>query len=113
MDLTPKTTPGAGRDIDLRVPLFVLTGPHLGPRLVVRGPEDLMRTLADTFWNRTELATIRGSLVLRGKGQDPAFDLPDETLALNGGHGAAKSFDRILARMNRLGMTPVETSVAA
>lgn len=73
----------------------------------------MMRTLADMFWDRTELATIRGSLVLRGKGQDPAFDLPDETLALNGKIGAAKSFDRILSRMNRLGMIPAETSIAA
>lgn len=113
LNLTPKPASNTDADTNLRVPLFVLQGPHAGPRLVVSGPKSLMRTLADTFWYRGDLANIHGSLVLRAQGQDLAFDLPDETLVLTGRQDVATSFDKIHSRMIQLGMTAAETSVAA
>lgn len=90
---------------DLRVPLFALTGLHAGPRLVVTGPDDLIRAVADIFWDLPELATMRGALILRTMDQDPAYDLPDVTLTLEGGAGTARhAYFRILGRLTALAM---------
>ena len=84
-------------------PLFSLTGLSAGPRLVVTGPPDVMEEVAELFWNRTDLATLRGSLVLRATGPDPAFDLPDDTLTL-APTAPEHGFLQILGRMTALGM---------
>ena len=98
-------TDGAVLFIGPCAPLFSLNGLYSGPRLVVTGPEPLVRVVADMFWDRRDLATIRGSLVLRSDGPDPAFDLPDETLAIDGDVETARfAFLQILGRMTALGM---------
>lgn len=100
LDRTP-----CARDLEPCVPLMSLKGLHAGPRLVVTGPDDLMRALADLFWDRTELTTIRGSIVLRAAGPDTAFDLPDDVLTLEGTEESAHfGYLRVLGRMTALGM---------
>ncbi len=87
------------------VPLFALTGLRPGPRLVVTGPDDLIRALADMFWDRPELSRICGALVLRPADQDVSCDLPDDILVLEGDGGTARAaFHRVLGRMTALGM---------
>ncbi len=87
------------------VPLLTINGHAAGPRLLVTGPDALVRAVADLFWDRPDLAQIRGALVLRPAGSDPRLDLPDNTLALNGSVETARfSFMQILGRMTALGM---------
>ena len=87
------------------VPLFALTGLRPGARLVVTGPDDLIRSLADMFWDRPELSGIRGTLVLRPADQDVSWDLPDDILVLEGDAGTARyAFYRVFGRMTALGM---------
>lgn len=100
LDATPHTPAS-----DLRVPLFSLTGLRDGPRLVVTGPDALVRAVADLLWDQPQLAMMRGSLVVRPDGQDPLFDLPDDTLTLEGTAEAARfAYFRVLGRMTALGM---------
>ena len=48
---------------------------------------------------------MRGALILRTRDQDPAFDLPDVTLTLDGGPDTARhAYLRILGRLTALGM---------
>ncbi len=99
LETTPIPTPY------LRVPLFSLTGLRDGPRLVVTGPETVIPAVADMLWDRPDLATIRGSLIVRVADQDPAFDLPDDVLTLDGNAKSARfAYFRILGRMTALGM---------
>ena len=102
---TPHLSARPETEASLRVPLFALTGHLPGPRLVVIGPDDLMRAVADIFWDKPDLANIRGALVLRSDDQNPAFDRPSETMKLDGTAQTARfaSF-RILGRMTSLGM---------
>lgn len=90
---------------NLRVPLFCLTGLRDGPRLVVTGPDPLVRIVADMLWDRPDLATLQGSLVVRSDAQAAAFDYPDDVLVLEGGEETARyAYFRILGRMTALGM---------
>lgn len=87
------------------VPLFALTGQYAGPRLVVTGPRAVMHQLADLFWDRDDLATIRGVLVLRPHRLDPADEQPDATLTLGDDTVSAhQAFLQVLGRMTALGM---------
>ena len=98
----------APRDFDpqgLRMPLFSVTGARAGPRLVVTGPEKLVRVLAERFWDRPELVRMRGAMVMRANTQDPIFDLPDDVLALTEPVLAERrAYFRVLGRMTALGM---------
>lgn len=86
-------------------PLFSLNGLYSGPRLVVTGPDALMRVVSDMFWDRHDLSAMRGSLVLRTAGPDPSFDMPDDTLVLGGEVETARfAFMEVLGRMTALGM---------
>lgn len=84
-------------------PVFSVTGDKPGPRLIVTGDVDLMRELADRFWDVPELAQIRGALVFRQDNQDPAFDRPDDVLNLRTLNETA-AYYQILGRMTALGM---------
>lgn len=87
------------------VPLFSLKGLRPGPRLVVSGPQNLMTTLADLFWDRPDLSNMRGWLLLRAEGQNPAFDLPDDVLTLESELASERfAYHRVLGRMTALGM---------
>ncbi len=99
LDTTPYSAP------NLRVPLFALTGLRDGPRLVVSGPDALVRALAEMFWDRPDLAIMRGSLVIRDTHQDPVYDMADDVLVVDGSVDAARfAYFRVLGRMTALGM---------
>lgn len=104
MDLTRYTFDRNADTSHLRVPLFSLEGAHPGPRLVVTGPEDLIRGLSDRFWNVPSLVRMHGALVMRQHDQDPVFDRPDATLSLEGESDVTRAYYLILARMTNLGM---------
>ena len=87
----------------LKGPVLSVTGSKAGPRLVVTGDVDLMRDLADRFWDIPDLTHMRGALVLREDDQDPAFDLPDDVLRLRTLNGTA-AYYQTLGRMTALGM---------
>lgn len=97
--------PRDGETAHLSVPLFACSGTEGGPRLVVTGPETLIRMLADTCWSLAVLRDIRGALVLRADAQDPVFDRPDAVLAL-GDCSLEAAVARVLARMGALDMLP-------
>ena len=80
-----------------------MTGEKAGPRLVVTGDLDLMRHVADRFWDVPSMNDIRGSVVLREDNQDPAFDQPDDVLHIRT-HDDAVAYFQILGRMTALGM---------
>lgn len=101
----------SAHDLGHRVPVFNLKGAHPGLRLVVTGPADLLRDVADMLWNKRELAAIHGSLMLRPDDQDISLDRPDETLSVTGDEQAA--FERILGRMLAVGMIPTLIADAA
>ena len=87
----------------LRSPLFSMKGKKDGPRLVVAGPDDTVRALAEMFWDLPDIVNMRGSLVLRDDTQDPAFDLPDAVLTLRTSR-STEAFLQTLGRMTALGM---------
>lgn len=87
----------------LKMPVFSMRGDERGPRLVVTGDIDMMRGLADRFWQVPSLSHIRGSLVLREDSQDPAFDRPDDVLTL-GTDNEREAYFEVLGRMTALGM---------
>ena len=87
------------------VPLFALNGLYAGPRLVVVGPDAMMRAVADLFWDRRDLANLRGSVILRGEGVDTSYDQADDTLAISPKSESTQHvFLEILGRMTALGM---------
>jgi len=103
-DTIPYDLPFDGETAHLGVPLFTATGTRAGPRLVVTGPEALMRPLADLFWDVDGLERIHGTLVLRASTQDPAFDLPDAVLPLEDGPTISQAYLRVLGHMTALCM---------
>ncbi len=87
------------------VPLFALRGLYTGPRLLVTGPAPIIRAVSDLLWDRHDLANIRGHLILRVEGPDPAYDLPDDHFEIAGDVETARfAYLRILGRMTALGM---------
>lgn len=90
---------------DLHPPLMSVKGSAPGPRLVVTGPEALIREVADLLWGLDGIGAIRGSLILRPDAQDPIHDHPDATLCLRGSHRKGRrALTRLLERMSALGM---------
>lgn len=96
--------PFDGETAHLGVPLFAATCGHDGPRLVVAGPEALVRPLAEQFWNVRGLEGMNGALILRDDTQDPVFDLPDAVLELERDVSVARAFFQVLGHMTALGM---------
>lgn len=77
----------------------------MGPRLVVTGPNAIMRAVADMFWDRRDLASLRGAVILRAVGPDPVHDRADDTLVISPKCESAQHvFLQILGRMTALGM---------
>lgn len=90
---------------DPGVPLFRLNGLYSGPRLAVTGPDAMMRDVADMFWNRPDLAVMRGALILRADHVEPCCDLADHTMAISiVSESVQVVFSQILGRMSALGM---------
>lgn len=89
----------------LRCPLMSIKGAAPGPRLVVTGPETMIRNLAALLWETDGIDRIRGALVLRDDSQDPEYDFPDATLHLSGeGRKGRHGYARVMGRMTALGM---------
>lgn len=104
LDTNAFDLPCDGETAHLGVPLFTATGARSGPRLVVAGPEALVRQLAELFWETEALKGLRGTLILRPDTQDAAFDLPDAVLELDGCDPVSRAFIRVQGRMAALGM---------
>ena len=101
-------------DLGPRVPIFALNGPTPGLRLLVTGSDALIRALADLLWERRDLATIKGTLLLRPAGQDIALDRPDALLALDEeAEETQTALDHVIDEMAALGMLPVRVQTAA
>jgi hypothetical protein len=99
------------QELGPRVPLFALNGPTPGPRLVVTGPDRLVRALADQLWARPSLATLCGNVFVRDHSQDVTLDLPDCVLEVTG--DIDQALEQTLDRMAELGMIPIDAKVAA
>lgn len=112
--MAQKTRTHRRSDLGPRVPIFALNGPTKGPRLVVTGPDTLVRAVADLMWDRRDLSTIKGTVLLRAEGQDTALDRPDAVLALEGTQDdAPKALFYIFDHIAALGMMPMEVETAA
>lgn len=103
-DTAPYALPHDGETAHLHVPLFAATGALAGPRLVVTAPAGLARNLAERLWDIDGLDRMRGALIVRADDQDPAFDMPDALLAVDGGMGVTQAYFRVLGHMTALGM---------